>query len=686
MICDVCKRCLEGIHDPTVTPRLRVLPVEDDSSRGTQFRERCTLFDIENYEFGHHRTQDSLIQSMEQQCLVCAYFRFSAVFRYDGHKVTSADDGYFTTFKVSVDKKVLEMDLISSEGYSRMSACLKPLEVVQKRNKLALELDNNTGGQCTRKLINEWDKNCLANHIYCGQASDSAFLPTRLLEINDVGNPTTCRLVLREEVPCASRYTALSYRWGAMKTKGETRLLESTFDTMRTGLPLSSLPKTYVDAIDVTSWLGIRYIWIDAICIIQDLLHDWRAEASTMQAIYRNSYLTISAIAGTHDNPGLFYARDPVRVQPTIVNIAYTSCDNPVPFVHRDEKRKEAESFQMGNVTMERGWCLQERLLSPRVLHFGSHQVFWECREQRASDRTPESLDVGKQSHVLEGGRTRLWKLFIGDIQFRHGRDPYEDLLREWYDTLRIYSTCQLTYASDKLVAISGLANDMRSALNTRRPDKYHTYLAGLWYEDVRFGLCWRMKGFGRRPAVYRAPSWSPMSVDGAIIYIDLRKRGGLTYYISDADCTAITHCLNDLDTGEVTGGQLELRGPWVTIMTTGRKVDFYNNCFHAHFQYLEPSSALETPLVVEADDSVCHDTEIIYDTQDDMAKQAFCMPICTWRRERPTWFFRGIVLVPVEDGGPNYRRIGLVDGFFKTEEVAHTFFSQFPRRSVTVT
>ncbi|KAI4670555.1 uncharacterized protein J4E79_000837 [Alternaria viburni] len=414
-----------------------------------------------------------------------------------------------------------------------MSACLKPLEVVQKRNKLALELDNNTGGQCTRKLINEWDKNCLANHMYCGQASDSAFLPTRLLEINDVGNPTTCRLVLREEVPCASRYTALSYRWGAMKTKGETRLLESTFDTMRTGLPLSSLPKTYVDAIDVTSWLGIRYIWIDAICIIQDLLHDWRAEASTMQAIYRNSYLTISAIAGTHDNPGLFYARDPVRVQPTIVNIAYTSCDNPVPFVHRDEKRKEAESFQMGNVTMERGWCLQERLLSPRVLHFGSHQVFWECREQRASDKTPESLDV---------------------------------------------------------------------------------------------------------------------------------------------------------DTGEVTGGQFELRGPWVTIVTTGKKGILDNNNFLAHFQYLDPSSALEKPLVIETDDSVYHDTEIIYDTQDDMVKQAFCMPICTWRNELPTWHFRGIVLVPVEDGGFNYRRIGLVDGFFKTEEEAHTFFSQFPRRSVTVT
>ncbi|KAI4929245.1 uncharacterized protein J4E92_004909 [Alternaria infectoria] len=286
------------------------------------------------------------------------------------------------------------MDLISSEGYSRMSACLKPLEVVQKRNKLALELDNNTGGQCTRKLINEWDKNCLANHIYCGQASDSAFLPTRLLEINDVGNPTTCRLVLREEVPCASRYTALSYRWGVMKTKGETRLLESTFDTMRTGLPLSSLPKTYVDAIDVTSWL----------------------------------------------------------------------------------------------------------------------------------------------------------------------------------------------------------------------------------------------------------------------------------------------------DTGEVTGGQLELRGPWVTIVTTGKKGILDNNNFLAHFQYLDPSSALEKPLVIETDDSVYHDTEIIYDTQDDMVKQAFCMPICTWRNELPTWHFRGIVLVPVEDGGFNYRRIGLVDGFFKTEEEAHTFFSQFPRRSVTVT
>jgi len=663
MLCHVCKRSLEGVNDPTVTTRLQVVPQQDDNSDHS-------LFDIEKYVFGHHRTRDSLVQSIKQLCLLCV------IFQDEGHNSTPVNDDYFTTFRLTVDESQLSIHLMCSGLKNWGTSFLWPLESIQKDTELSFELDDSTGGQHARKLIDEWDRNCLANHQQCGQIGNSAFLPTRLLDFEDVSNPTTCRLVLREEVSCPSKYTTLSYCWGTTANQGRLCLSQTTFNTLRTGLPVESLPKTYVDAIHVTARLGIRYIWIDALCIVQDSPQDWRSEASTMQAVYRNSYLTISAVVGAHNASGLFYPRKPVEVQPTVVNIAYSSCDKPKPFLHAMEFLLVHNNniWGVGNVTTKRGWCLQERILPSRVLHFGAQQVFWECYENHACETIPAS-------HAPRRKATRLWKVLLGEEPFIDSSGPYEDLFSEWYRMLSHYSSCQLTHASDKLVAISGLADDMKLALNTRRPGIQHTYVAGLWAEDLRLGLYWSLDTFGSRPTVYRAPSWSPMSLDGPMRWYRAPSRDNHTWCVGDADCTAVTHYENGLETGEVTDGKLELRGPWatlegVTTATGGRA--FSTRCL-VRFPYLDPDSVLERPLVVEAN------AMVQYDTEGDMVDQAFCMPLYTRLSGKGRWSFRGIVLVQLDDGRSTCRRIGLAEGFFTEGEVAHTFFSQCPRRSVTV-
>lgn len=58
---------------------------------------------------------------------------------------------------------------------------------------------------------------------------------------------------------------------------------------------LSDLPPLFQDAIIITRQLGLRYLWIDSLCIIQDSLRDWETEAAKMASIYQNSYVTISA-------------------------------------------------------------------------------------------------------------------------------------------------------------------------------------------------------------------------------------------------------------------------------------------------------------------------------------------------------------------------------------------------------
>ena len=667
MLCDVCKRSLEGTNDPTVTPRLQAVAQED--------RRSCdTLFDIEEYVFGHHRTRESLVRSIEQGCRICVELEDPREYEHD---FTCAPNDYFTGFSLKIYDEVIYVFLRRGTATVFNGLSLIPLEAAQEEEDWNLELDGTTGGQHARELIDEWDKDCLAKHLRCGQVSDSHFLPTRMLQFQDISNPSTCSLVLREEVPPDSRYTALSYCWGASGEQEKMCLSQSTFDSLRTGLPLESLPNTYVDAIHVTAQLGIRYIWIDALCIIQDSQHDWRSEASTMQAVYRNSYLTISAVAGAHANSGLFYSRDPAKVQPTVVTFAYTSCDKAKPFVYPHDKDEGwIASWQIGNVTTNRGWCLQERLLPSRVLHFGAQQVFWECRERHASETNPRAMSYACR---------RLWKNLI-DQHDRNSRpgDSYKRLFSEWYNTLSMYSSCQLTHASDKLVAISGLANDMKSALDTCRPGTHHTYLAGLWSEDLRFGLCWRLTHFGRRPATYRAPSWSPMSLCGFTYWhwpLE-EKECEEMWYVGDADCTAVTHCVEGLDTGEVTGGQLQLRGPWTTIQLVKPSPldDTRNERRLAYFQYSDSKSALESSMVETF-------AWISYDTKDDMVEQAFCMLIYA-KQTNTHWPFRGIVLAAVEDERFIYRRIGMIMGYFDAAdatEKAHIFLSQCEKRSVTV-
>jgi hypothetical protein len=141
-----------------------------------------------------------------------------------------------------------------------------------------------------------------------------------------------------------------------------------------------------------------------------------------MQAVHRNSYLTISAVTGGHDDSSLFYSRDPVKVQPTVIDIAYSSYDKPMSFRHEYETRSAEASWRVGSVTTKRGWCLQERVLPSRVLHFGAQQIFWECYEQHASEVSPKTMYADLPYPLSSPQRTGLWKRLIGESSLPSGR------------------------------------------------------------------------------------------------------------------------------------------------------------------------------------------------------------------------------------------------------------------------
>jgi hypothetical protein len=194
-----------------------------------------------------------------------------------------------------------------------------------------------------------------------------------------------------------------------------------------------------------------------------------------MQDVYRSAYITISSIAGRNDHAGMFHDRDIARVAPTVVGIRPSAHGTALLFRHDLEIGYAQDlSFGTDNILIRRAWCLQERLLSPRVLHFGANQLFWECREVTACEINPTNATA-----VITSG-TVLWKPLLFVIVVPGLEDLWDKLFQEWYRCIYMYTTCKLTVPSDKLIAISGLANDMRCALQKTWPEKKHRYMVGL--------------------------------------------------------------------------------------------------------------------------------------------------------------------------------------------------------------
>lgn len=148
-----------------------------------------------------------------------------------------------------------------------------------------------------------WLKDCVAGHKRCAGEETHRF-PSRLLEI---GPNDTARVVVTSQVV---PYVCLSYCWGGDQVKSTRRNILGHM----AGLPVSTLSKSIRDAIAVTMILGLRYIWIDALCIIQDDPTDTAMEVAKMSDIYERALLTLSAGGASRSNDGFLGVRDPSTI------------------------------------------------------------------------------------------------------------------------------------------------------------------------------------------------------------------------------------------------------------------------------------------------------------------------------------------------------------------------------------
>jgi hypothetical protein len=355
-------------------------------------------------------------------------------------------------------------------------------------------------------------KICRSQHDECNMTRDVDWLPTRLIDVGEGPlNTDSIRLVLAKDLERPTAYCTLSHCWGTTKLLNLTQVNITSF---LSEIQAQDLPNTFRDSLVVARKLGIRYIWIDSLCIVQDDPDDWMNEASHMHQVYANSLCNICATGARDSSGGLFHDRDPGQLR---------TCDVTIPWV------AEGGRFRLYNLNMwtrevleaplnTRAWVVQEYMLSPRQLHFGSKQILWECLQTSAAEQFPKGLP-----HPIPNRHYSTRRL-LHNIQMIDEKSKDADLAAKtflhsrWSSIVQRYMQCRLSHASDKVIAFSGIARRFESVMGDE-------CLAGLWRKNIENSLLWhveycRQAGDGApstRPSPYRAPSFSWMSVEGAV-------------------------------------------------------------------------------------------------------------------------------------------------------------------------
>ncbi len=170
--------------------------------------------------------------------------------------------------------------------------CLDLESSVEERRRRLPSINALSSSNLT--LLSNWITDCKSSHATC-QVQESSWLPGRLLDVGPSDGAQLPRLVETSSDSVQGKYAALSHMWGDMSNRPPLRTFLSNYDNMQNGIPISSLPKNFVEAMIVTQRLGLRYLWIDSLCIVQDSSSDWEKEAATMHEVYKYAEVTIVA-------------------------------------------------------------------------------------------------------------------------------------------------------------------------------------------------------------------------------------------------------------------------------------------------------------------------------------------------------------------------------------------------------
>ncbi|KFA49859.1 hypothetical protein S40293_01328 [Stachybotrys chartarum IBT 40293] len=357
--------------------------------------------------------------------------------------------------------------------------------------------------------------------------------------------------------PVCNEFACLSHCWGLTE---HLMLNSHTSDKLWKGIYTSELPRSFQDAIWLANQLGIHYLWIDSLCILQDDVEDWARKSAHMGEIYQNATITIAATQANDSSKG-FLDKTLERIYtPTPISVGGIHGQAflfPIPLKFAGDPARLAEMEDEPLAT--RGWALQERYMARRTIHFTQDQVLLEIKGQ----------------------------LFSEDSGFARGlptRSPFtlSDSTREnpaWTQVVERYSRRNFTREQDKLPALAGLAAYFSSIPEDETSRQEKRYLAGLWSTDMVKYLCWRVAYRHPpepRPTEYRAPTWSWASIDGPIIFQETFSTSLMLVQDAQVELKRPDNIF-----GEVTNGWIFLKAIQLkpkTASVDGRYLRFFEN------------------------------------------------------------------------------------------------------------
>lgn len=398
---------------------------------------------------------------------------------------------------------------------------------------------------------------CVSSHAQC--VTKRGLLPKRVLQVGSESEQPHLYVSEGEQAD----YAALSHSWGGKSSAVITTT--KNLAQMEQCISYEQLPRTFQDAVNITRSIGLKYLWVDALCILQDSDDDWKQESAKMTDIYLNCQVMIAANESSHPDHGCF-TNGSTASSHRILSVGPWSSKvqaNVRLTVLPDAFHMEV-CHEIGQVSVHprqyrsplnrRGWALQQRLLAPRVLHFGKDEFAWECGETLACEC---------QTVQTSGDEESRFKAMMGSQPLRaaalastkpnsstNSLDP-----RVWMAIVQEYTGRRLTDSLDTLPALSGLAHLMAMATGA-------DYFCGIWNKWLEEFLLWRTdfnvspagwpaaaQPFGfqdvsansppaKRHPSSLAPSWSWASVAAPIIFasgrVDISKRDQVSHVNKD--------------------------------------------------------------------------------------------------------------------------------------------------------
>lgn len=282
-----------------------------------------------------------------------------------------------------------------------------------------------------------------------------------------------------------------------------------------------------------------------------------------MGMVYQNAFCNIAATGASDGSVGCFWDRNPLLAQVCKVDLTW---ELPLKGVYYCLDGS-LWPRNVGEAPLNRrGWVVQERILSPRILHFGAQQLFWECHEMEACESFPAGLPESPDplTFIVRTGLKRIKPAVKDGTQSEMTKTSEESRLdgyAYWDGIVDVYSRSALTRQEDKLIALSGIAQEMNVLLNDE-------YLAGLWKNHLPSQLLWSVTtpliaNHGNpsfRPVTYQAPTWSWASIVGHVVPGNLPP--GHNWNTLPTFLKAHVEPINDDDpTGQITAAQLHTRG-----------------------------------------------------------------------------------------------------------------------------